>query len=228
MCQLNVHQRWVAALIASLFSTAIAQAGSVVQSRIMTVHSSPVAVGLSFEPFDNSLGELTGITISGQAMLSASVEVYNATDKSQRFDHAVAMFHLNLTEPDGLQTGVPIVSIASGVAAPGLGVFGKITNSQPLPTVKVPQAFWDSYEKTSVQKVSLVVSEGAGLFSGRAASGVFFGGIATAAACVTLRYDYAAAAASPVPLPAEALAACAMIAFYGAFRLIAARHRRRL
>jgi len=192
----------------------------------MTVHSSPISTGLSFNPFDDSLGQLTGVTISGQVMLSASVQLYNATGDSQRFDNASAMFQITVSEPDGLQSGARITAFASGVAAPGLGTFGKVTSSQSLTSLQIPPAFWDSYEKRSVQKVSIVVNEGAGTFGGRSVSGVFFGGIATAAACLTLEYNYTTAAASPVPLPAVALSVCPAIALYGVGRIIAAGRRR--
>ncbi|HEX4793730.1 MAG TPA: choice-of-anchor E domain-containing protein [Humisphaera sp.] len=221
----TVYRCWAAALIASFCSATVTNAGSVVQSRIMTVHSSPISTGLSFDPFDDSMGQLTGVTISGQVMLSASVQVYNATGNSQRFDNAMAAFQLTVSEPDGLQTGAQIASVASGTAAPGLGVFGKVTHSQALLSIHVPQAFWSNYEEKSVHKVSIGVNEGPGTFGGRAVSGVFFGGIATAAAYIRLEYDFAAAAASPVPLPAEAAAVCAMVGSYVAIRLIAARRR---
>jgi PEP-CTERM motif-containing protein len=201
--KLTTITSFYSALAVVLFSGISSASGEDTESYSYTAPPTqfPFTNTFTLPAFNTNLGTLQVVDLSVQADTTADVTVYNALPNSQAFTDAKASIATTVTDPDGnILSVTDLAEAPNAVAAPGLnnypGIVGTGTDS-----VQISPSDFNAWENNQGQTVILDLSADDGTFSGNAAPGVFFGGVAVVDVSTTVTYTYAPGQISAVPEP---------------------------
>lgn len=161
----------------------------------------PFTYTLTLPAFNTDLGTLEVVDLSIQADTTADVKIYNTLPNAQAFTHAQANIATTVTDPDGnILSVTDLAEVPNAVAAPGLNDFPGIVGTGTA-SVDISPLDFDAWENNQGQMVILNLSADDGTFSGNAAPGVFFGGVAIVDVSTTITYTYEPGQIAAVPEP---------------------------
>jgi hypothetical protein len=198
--------RWLQVMTALGLATAMtmgmaeapAQAASISFSE--TIDSQPLSYSTDFElqKFDASLGTLTGITITLDAVGTGTLDVINLTDSELSFSDGTADLPIAVLAPGNVALSTTLVATpVSGVAAAGIEItpgfffsktsFTDVDTTLSASTAVDASAFGDYI---GTDKATLTLVGGPISVTGTGPTGLFFGGSGVAGGTVTVTYTY--------------------------------------
>ncbi len=190
--------------VATMALSAAAHAQVIVQSFTVPSQAVSFSQSVSFNKFDTTLGILNSVTLSLSSSVTAEIDVFNFSGKTQSFSNATASVPVKITGPDGSNFTVTAVAgpISGNVPAPlGITPFVGQTASNTGNSSIAPANF-GSYSGFGGGTLNMTFQGLNGTYAGTAPSGVGFGGSASAGGTLTITYNYTKI--QPIPEPGSA------------------------
>jgi hypothetical protein len=191
-------------LLACAAGTARADSSYTVSSETVPQQAPPINTTVSVAKFNESLGTLTGVTVTVNSTIDPVVTVVNLTyignGTPYAFTNAFAKVSVTATGPDGSSAEAsPTYTVASGIASQlQTNYTGPATSASGSSVV--PSTSWGDYEGVGNHTVNFDFVAGAAMYGGSSSYGLYFGGSATAGGTISVTYSYIP---NPIPEPSS-------------------------
>lgn len=165
-------------------------------SSTVANQSVPFSYTLPVQQFNPSLGTLTGVVISVDATVEATISVFNATGGALSFTNATASIPVTVTGPESVTAATTATATqATGIAAPGVNSYAGVSGTS---TGVTTVSDFTPYVGTGTFDATISSTASNGTYGGTGPVGLYFGGTVLAGGKIDVTYTYVA-----VPEPAS-------------------------